>query len=96
MRRIILFTTIISICIYAFFASGVFSSLALFLTLGMVPGTDYMVSPEYLAGIYTAIVALLIVRGALLAGRSLIRVLRRSPAQKKPLARRRYSRTSVV
>lgn len=52
----IITTLVIVVCITALAASGVLSSVVLFVLLGAIPGTDYALPPAAMLGLFACLV----------------------------------------
>lgn len=94
MRTKLIITTAITFAVAAFFYSGVFSALLIFVLMGRVPGTSYMFSADFMAGMMTMIGLLLLAR---FASWSFIKIIHIRPKHEPvKLPRRRYARSAQV
>lgn len=93
MKKIIIIVSLASLGLVTLIKSGVLGSLALFLLVGLIPGTNYSLSSNMMLVIIMSIVWLVVVR---FAGMELFYFLmdRRTASQKtshkKRMPKRRY------
>lgn len=75
--------------LYALVASGVSSALTLFFLVGIIPGTDIVVSAYHMAGLYSALASIIIAK-LLVAIIKKIQSHYKKPSRPQLPRRRRY------
>ncbi|MDN5274884.1 MAG: hypothetical protein JWP06_785 [Candidatus Saccharibacteria bacterium] len=94
MKKAIVVVSLASLGLVILIKSGVLGSLALFLLVGIIPGTNYALSSNMMLLIIMSIVWLVVVR---FAGMELFyflidkRMTSQKPSHKKHMPKRRYS-----
>lgn len=94
MIRYILLLAVLLFVPKSLLESGVLASVLMFILMGVVPGTDYVLSPDTMLYLFAAITSLLFAHFIVWALQPLFRIklMKELAKHKARLPRRRYSR----